>query len=149
MQFEVKIGDRLVLASGNLVLGPADREVTFSLEGMTYVMTFVPTSEPGPFQVKFDRRDQALLHVETKGLFPAGAVAWTYAGILQFTDSDIDLDLMIHSESARIDSVRRIGFTFSARQKKAAEMIDPTSSAPPPVRRNTSSAPPPIPLRPS
>jgi hypothetical protein len=148
MQFEVKIGERRVLASGHLVLGPADREVTFTLEGMNYIMTFTPTSDPGPFQVRFDRRDPTHLHVDTRGHFPAGTVAWTYAGILQFTDADIDLDLMIYSESAQADSVRRIGFTFTARQKAAAEMIDPTGSAPAaPMPRNTSSAPPMIPLR--
>lgn len=147
MQFEVKIGDRKVMASGHLVLGPADREVTFTLEGMSYIMTFTPTSDPGPFQVSFDRRDQTHLHVDTRGHFPAGTVAWTYSGILQFTDADIDLDLMIHSESGQADSVRRIGFTFSAREKAAAGMIDPTSSAPAPALRAPGSAPPPIPLR--
>ena len=145
MQFDVKIGDRKVLASGNLVLGPGDREVTFTLEGMSYVMTFAPTLDPGPFQVKFDRRDATHLHVETRGHFPAGAVAWTYGAILQFTDADIDLDLVIHSESAEVDSVRRMGFTFTARDRPMAEGIDPTS--PVGALRWPGSTPPPIALR--
>ena len=144
MPFEVKVGDRQVLASGQLVLTPADREVTFTLEGMSYVMTFTPTTEPGPFQVSFNRRDQTHLHVDTRGLFPAGTIAWTYAGILQASDADIDLDLMVHSDSTAADSVRRIGFTFSARPKGfVAAEVDPVRSAP---IRSSDSTPPPIPL---
>ena len=122
--------------------------MTFTLEGMSYIMTFTPSSEPGPFQVAFDRRDQTHLHVDTRGHFPAGAIGWTYSGILQFTDADIDLDLMIHSETAKADSVRRMAFTFSARQKATTAMIDPTSSAPayaPPL--TPGSAPPGISVR--
>ena len=147
MQFDVRIGERRVLASGNLLLGPTEREVTFTLEGMSYVMTFVPTSDPGPFQVRFDRRDQTHLHVETRGHFPAAAITWTYAGLLQFTDADIDLDLMIHSETADADSVRRLGFTFTARDRPTAQALDPTSSAAALAPRTAGSAPPVIAVR--
>ena len=48
MQSDVRIGEQRVLASGNLLLGPTEREVTFTLEGMSYVMISTPTADRRP-----------------------------------------------------------------------------------------------------
>jgi hypothetical protein len=147
MPFEVKIGERDVVAYGRLVLQPNDREVTFVLEDMHCIMAFLHEGEgPGQFRVSFNRRDPTHLHVETRGYFPAGAVAWTFAGILQLAQTDIDLDLTVQSDGVGPTSPRRIDFTFTRRRKMAATMIDPTSASGAALA-HSGSAPPPLIVR--
>ena len=54
---------------------------------------------------------------------------------------------MIHSETAEPDSVRRLGFTFTARDRPTAQALDPASPAAALTPRAPGSAPPAIAVR--
>ncbi len=114
MQFGVKVHDREVIASGVLVLGATDRDMTFNLDGMEFLVRLFPSAIPIPFKVEFVRYDLKQLMIEVHGAFPEFTAAWKLTGVGQAGDRRIDLDLMIFSQSGEPDTIRQVSFTFTA-----------------------------------
>ena len=114
MRFGVKIQDREVIASGVLVLAAADRDMTFDLEGMEYLVRLIPYPAPVPFRIEFVRRDIKHMMIEVHGQLPEFTAAWKLTGIGQANDRRIDLDLMVFSQSGEPDTSRQVSFTFTA-----------------------------------
>ncbi len=130
MQFGVKVHDREVIASGVLVLGASDRDMTFNLDGMQFLVRLFPSASPTPFKVEFVRYDLKQLMIEIHGAFPEFTAAWKLTGVGQAGDRRIDLDIMIFSQSGEPDSIRQVSFTFTA-----TPSAEPTLSTPPaPIR---------------
>ena len=130
MQFGVKVHDREVIASGVLVLGAPDRDMTFNLDGMQFLIRLFPSATPIPFRVEFVHYDPKQLTIELHGAFPEFTAAWRLNGIGQAGEHRIDLDIMIFSQSSQPDSIRQVSFTFTA--TGVAESATP--SAPRPIR---------------
>jgi hypothetical protein len=143
MQVQVRVGSRRVAASGQLVLAREEREITFEMSGVDCVLVLQPVAEGGPFQVSFERPDPGHLKVVARGRFPKGAITWTFRGLLQLAEGEIDLELMVTSETAELNSFRQLAYTVLMRSSGPVEMDDPTRSAP----ARPSSAPPTIQLR--
>ena len=114
MQFGVKIHDREVIASGVLVLGATDRDMTFNLDGMEFLVRLFPSPTPIPFKVEFVRYDLKQMMIEVHGAFPEFTAAWKLTGVGQAGERRIDLDLMIFSQGSQTDSIRQVSFTFTA-----------------------------------
>ena len=114
MQFGVKVHDREVIASGVLVLGATDRDMTFNLDGMEFLVRLFPSPTPIPFKVEFVRYDLKQLMIEVHGAFPEFTAAWKLTGVGQAGERRIDLDLMIFSQSSQPDTIRQVSFTFTA-----------------------------------
>ena len=112
MQFAVKISDREVLAAGVLVLGSDDHEVSFMLDGMEFVISLIPTSEP--LTVNFIRKAVKHMRVELSGQFPMFSASWKLSALAQAGERQIDLDLMVYSLSDRPDATRQVSFSFTA-----------------------------------
>ena len=127
MQFGVRIQDREVVASGVLVLGPTDRDMLFTLDGMEFLVRLCPSATPIPFRVEFVHFNVKRLMIEVHGVFPELTAAWKLTGVGEAGDRRIDLDLMVYSQSSQPDCNRQVGFTFTATGGGA-----PTSSAAPP-----------------
>ena len=128
MQFGVKVHDREVVASGVLVLGAPDRDMTFNLDGMEYLVRLFPSATPIPFKVEFVRYDLKQLMIEIHGAFPEFTATWKLTGIGQAGERRIDLDIMIFSQSNEPDCIRQVSFTFSA--TGPAGPANPASPAP-------------------
>jgi hypothetical protein len=146
MQVDVRIGERRVIASGQLVLGPLEREIAFTVDGVDCAVTLSPIQDGGPFQVRFHRPHASRLEADVRGRFPEGAVSWTFNGLLQRPAGEVDLDLTVLSETADLVTVRRLQYTLTLRPSGSGGMLDPTSSAATPAPL-PSSGPPFIPLR--
>jgi hypothetical protein len=112
MRFAVKVHDREVIASGVLVLGPQDKDMSFDLDGMVFLVRLIVNSNP--LTVRFVPSGSKLMRVELEGRFPELGAAWKIAGIGQAGDRMIDLDLMVYSLSETRDVNRQVGFTFTA-----------------------------------
>jgi hypothetical protein len=112
MRFAVKVHDREVVASGVLVLGPEDKDMSFDLDGMVFLVRLVPTQ--APLQVRFVSGGVKLMRVELEGKFPELGAAWKITGLGQAGDRRIDLDIMVYSLSEMRDVNRQVGFTFTA-----------------------------------
>ena len=123
MQFAVAIEDREVVAAGSLVLGAADRNVTFDLDGMKFELRLVPGSTA--LEVQFIRDDVKRLIIEFKGLFPELTAAWKLSAIAETADRQIDLDVMIYSQSGEPDCVRQLAFSFTATPAKGQGWATP------------------------
>jgi hypothetical protein len=130
MLVQVRIGSRRVAASGQLVLGREEREITFELDGVDCVLVLQPVLAGGPFQVRFDRTDATHLRILTQGRFPQGAVTWTFQGLLQVAEGELDLELMVVSETAELNSFRQVAYTVLTRPAGSMDIDDPTRSAP-------------------
>ena len=113
MQFAVKVHDREVVASGVLVLGATDRDMTFNLDGMQFLVRLFPSATPMPFRVEFVRFGDKQMMIEIHGAFPEFTAAWTLTGIGQSGEHRIDLDIMVFSQGVLPDSVRQVSFTFT------------------------------------
>ena len=112
MQFSVKVEAREVLAAGVLVLGAEDRDMSFVLDGMEFTVSLIPA--PTPLAVGFVRKSLKHMVVELRGEFPEFTAAWKLAALAQAGDRQIDLDLMVYSQSSNPQSVRQVSFTFTA-----------------------------------
>ena len=114
MQFGVKVHDREVIASGVIVLGGPDRDMTFNLDGMEFLVRLFPSATPIPFRVEFVRYDLKQLMIEIHGAFPEFTAAWRLNGVGQAGERRIDLDIMVFSQSSEPDCIRQVSFTFTA-----------------------------------
>jgi hypothetical protein len=123
MQFAVKIHDREVIASGVLVLGPTDKDMSFDLDGMMFLVRLIPTE--APLQVRFVTGGPKLMRVEIEGKFPELGAAWKIAGLAQAGDRFIDLDIMVYSLSELRDVNRQVGFTFTAQPPTGGQLGAP------------------------
>jgi hypothetical protein len=112
MRFGAKVHDREVIASGVLVLGPEDKDMSFDLDGMVFLVRLIPTG--APLQVRFVPGGAKLMRVELEGKFPELGAAWKIGGLGQAGDRRIDLDIMVYSLSEIRDVNRQVGFTFTA-----------------------------------
>ena len=112
MHFAAKVHDREVIASGVLVLGPDDRDMSFDLDGMVFLVRLVPND--APLQVRFIPEHAKLMRLSFEGKFPELGAAWKITGLAQAGDRRIDMDLMVYSLSELVSVNRQVGFTFTA-----------------------------------
>ena len=119
MQFAVKVEQREVIASGVLVLGAGDRDATFNLDGMEFLVRLEPRE--GALAVEFIRRDIKHLMIKISGHFPEFSAAWKLGAIAEAGERKIDLDRLIYSQSAEPDAVRQMSFSFTASPTPVAQ----------------------------
>lgn len=112
MQFAVHVGPREVLAAGIVLLGAEDREVSFNLDGMVFVLQLVP--EPTPMAVEFTREHMKLMRIYLRGHLPLLSTTWKLNGIAQANGRMIDLDVMVYSQMETADCARQVSFCFTA-----------------------------------
>jgi hypothetical protein len=120
MRFAVKVHDREVIASGVIVLGPHDKDLSFDLDGMVFLIRLIPNEEP--LTVRFVTGGPKLMRVEFAGKFPELGAAWKVEGLGRAGDHMIDLDLMVYSLSDMRDVNRQVGFTFTAVPPKGGQI---------------------------
>lgn len=132
MQFAVKVGQREVIASGVLVLGAGERDASFNLDGMEFLVRLEPRD--GALAVEFIRRDIKHLMIRISGYFPEFSAAWKLGAIAEAGERKIDLDLMVYSQSAEPDAVRQMSFSFTAAPAPMAQARSPAFAvaSPPP-----------------